>query len=291
MARATAGRALPRSDGRVNQVRIALVCPNDRLRMAAASAFDAAPPDWEVTLHRDPPSDADALVAVGCEIPDAIPFDPTQAALIVERVKERLATSGSKLVAVVGASGGCGATTLAIHLAAASKGACLVVAGSPAGIAHRLGLAPEMVSPTPAPVPGGFRVACAGEAELGAMTEGLAHRFASIVVDGGRAPISSVIDRSDACVLVLSPTVPSARIAAGVLDAFPDHPWAVVTNRLGPGGETGSAELQRILRRRITLQLPCSRALRDAEGEGRLVPSWVPWRRRVDRLARALELR
>lgn len=260
--------------------------------MAAARAFDAAPPEWDVTLHRDPPAEADALIAVGCEIPDAITFDPTRPALVVECVKERLAGSGRRLIAVVGASGGCGATSLAIHLAASASGAtCLVVPGSPVGVAHRLGLAPETLSSKPVPVPGGFKVACAAEPGVDAMAAELADRFASIVVDAGVEPLSSLVDRSDACVLVLSPTVPSARVAAGLLDAFPDHPWAVVTNRLGPGGETGSAELQRILRRHITLQLPCSRGLRDAEGEGRLVSPWSPWRGRVERLARALELR
>ena len=260
--------------------------------MVAARAFDAAPPEWDVTLHRDTPTEADAVIAVGCEIPSAISFDPAQPALVVDRVKERLAGSGRRLIAVVGASGGCGATSLAIHLAAsASSPTCLLAAGSPVGVAHRLGLDPGTLTSKPVPVPGGFKVACAAEREVGAMTAQLADRFVSIVVDGGREPLSSVVAGSDACVLVLSPTVPSACVAVGLLDAFPDHPWAVVTNRLGPGGETGSAELQRILRRRITLQLPCSRALRDAEGDGRLAPSWVPWRRRVARLARALELR
>ena len=275
----------------MNQVRIALVCPDDGLRMAAARAFDAAPPEWDVTLHRDVPDEADALVAVGCEVPTAIPFDPTRPTLVVDRVKERLATTDRRRVAVVGASGGCGATTLALHLAAsASKGPCLVFDGPGTGVAHRLGLDPQTVSSTPVPVPGGFKVACADGDELGSVTAASADRFASIVVDAGSAA-SSILDTSDACVLVLSPTVPSARAAADLLQAFPGRPWAVVTNRLGPGGETGSAELQRILGRRLTLQLPCSRGLRDAEGEGRLVPSWSPWRRRVERLARALQLR
>ena len=231
------------------------------------------------------------MVAIGCEVPNAVPFDPMRPNLVVERVKERLATTEHRRVTVVAASGGCGATTVALHLAAAaSSGACLVFGGPGTGVAHRLGLDPETVSSTPVPVPGGFKVACADKAELDTLTAALGDRFASVVVDAGSAA-SSILHTSDACVLVLSPTVPSARAAAGLLQAFPDRPWAVVTNRLGPGGETGSAELQRILGRRIALQLPCSRGLRDAEGEGRLVSSWSPWWRRVERLARALQLR
>ena len=260
--------------------------------MAAARAFDAAPVEWDVTLHRERPDEADVLVAVGCEVPGAVPFDVGRPALVVERVQEALATSEHRMIAVVGASGGCGASSVAIHLAAScSDTACLVVAGSSDGVADRLGVDPHLVTPSPIPVPGGFKLASTDVAEPGSVSSGLSDRFASIVVDGDRSSVLSLLGSSDASVLVLNPTLPSARAAARLLDAFPEHPWAVVTNRLGPGGETGSAELQRILGRRITLQLPCSRALRDAEGEGRLVSAWAPWRRGVERLARALELR
>ena len=274
----------------MSQLRVALVCPDDRSRMAAARAFDAAPPEWDVKLHRDRPAHADAVVAVGCDLPDAVLFDPAHPGRAIDGVKERLAAPDRRAVAVVGASGGCGATSLAIHLAASSAGACLVAAGPAERLAYRLGIAPDAISSAPIPVPGGFKVAHWVDGEPTELTKGLGDRYRSILVDGDRSALGSLVEHSDACVLVLSPTVPSARSAAALLNVFPESPWVVVTNRLGPGGETGSAELQRILGRRISLQLPCSRALRDAEGEGRLASPWTPWRRRVERLARALEL-
>jgi hypothetical protein len=67
-------------------------------------------------------------------------------------------------------------------------------------------------------------------------------------------------------------------------------PWAVVTNKLGPGGETTRAELQELLGGRpIAIELPCCPALRDAEDDARLLASdRHRWRRAVKRLAAAL---
>lgn len=269
----------------MSQVRVAIVCPDDSLRMVAAQAFDHAPPDWDVSLHREVPAASDAVVSVGCHLPDAIPFDPTRAQDVVEAVEQRLAKPRHRVITVVGASGGCGATSLALHLAAAATGdRCLLVARDPRPLAYRLGLEPALLGVDPIPVPGGFKVA-----EPGALAA-LAGRFDAVVIDAGRVDLCEPANSSDACVLVLNPTVPSARAAGEVLAAHSDRAWAVVTNRLGPGGETTTAQLQRILGCRLCMELPCSRGLRDAESEMRLLTGWSPWRQRVARLAGALGL-
>lgn len=268
------------------QVRVALVCPDDALRMVAAKAFDDAPPEWDVYLHRSVPERADVLVAVGCELPDSVAFDAADAAGVVDEVKRRLVTSRRRLITVVGASGGCGATSVALHLAAEALNTTCVVASSDQ-LSHRLGLDPAAVGGAPIPVPGGFKVVTATAPER---APDLLGDFENVIVDAGRAALQWPV-AGGGCVLVLGPTLPSSAAAAELLEGFPDRAWAVVTNRLGPGGETGSAELQRILGCRICLELPCSPALRDAEGECRLLPGWSLWRRRVRRLAHALELR
>ena len=94
----------------------------------------------------------------------------------------------------------------------------------------------------------------------------------------------------DAGVLVVPPTMPGVRRAAAVLERHDAVRWAVVLNRMGPGGETTRAELHRVLGRRTALELPCSPSLRDAEDDARLVTSsWTRYVRRVDRLLHALE--
>lgn len=231
-------------------------------------------------------------MSVGCVLDDAIAFDPSRPNLVVDEVTRRLSAEQDRTVVVVAASRGCGASSVALHLAAeASQATCLVGGGSQHDLAHRLGLEPETTRGDPVSVPGEFRLTAVDDSDLGEAVDRLADSFDAVIVDGGRSALASVAPRSPDCVLVLSPTVPSARSAARLLERFPDARWAIVTNRLGPGGETSTAELQRILGRRICLELPCSRGLRDSEGECRLVSAWSPWRRRVSRLARALELR
>lgn len=258
--------------------------------MLAARAFDDAPPEWDVTLYRSPPDEADVVVAVGCEVAGAIPFDPLRTSLVTTEIEGRLAPRGHRMVAVVGASGGCGSTSVALHLAAEASRLCLLASPDPTGLAYRLGLDTGAVGSV-VPVPGGFKAVAAEPDQLVGTVSRLADRFDSVVADAKDPMLSSLLHRCDAAVLVLNPTIPSARRAAELLDAWPDCPWAVVTNRLGPGGETTAGDLQSILGCRICLELPCSRGLRDAEGESRLLSPWLPWRRRVSRLARALELR
>jgi hypothetical protein len=143
------------------------------------------------------------------------------------------------------------------------------------------------------PVPGGFRVMLAPrvpvDVDTEALVSGARRTFDSVVVDASDQ-CGGTLRHCDAGVLVMAPSAPGARRARTVLDLAPDIPWAVVVNVTGPGGETMRAEMQDIIGRRISTELPCTPALRDAEGDGGLLEGgWSRWQRRVARLARALQ--
>ena len=90
-------------------------------------------------------------------------------------------------------------------------------------------------------------------------------------------------------ILVMTPSIVSAHRARDLLASAPDASWAVVVNRLGPGSEATTRMLEQVLGRRITLELPCTPALRDREDEGRLLMNkWSRWLSRIDRLAQAV---
>jgi hypothetical protein len=64
----------------------------------------------------------------------------------------------------------------------------------------------------------------------------------------------------------------------------------VVTNRLGPGGETTRPQIESVIGRKVGLELPCWPGLRDAEGERRIGSlRWSRWGLALGRLARALD--
>lgn len=275
----------------MTQIRVALVCPDDSLRMAAAQAFDSAPAEWDVSLHRTVPEATDVVVSVGCELPGALAFDLANPSDIVTDVQRRVTASDRRLITVVGASGGCGATTISLHLAAeAARRRSLLATRSPWVLSDRLGVEGHDEVATPVPVPGGFKAVGVVGTDPTSLLAGLIGDFERVVVDGDPAALAGIVAVSDACVMVIAPTLPSAHAASRLLESLPEARWAVVANRVGPGGETTRAELQRILGRRIGLELPCSRALRDAEGERRLTASWSLWWRRLHGLADALGL-
>ena len=275
-------------------LRVAIVCPQAELRMTAAKAFDSAPAEWELTLVSEPPAEADVVVAVGTAVPGAVVMDLADPAAVVEEI---VCASVAGVIAVVGASGGCGTTSLSLHLAAAlsrSKRVNLVDLQPDGGAALRLGLILDDVAddadPMLLPVAGGFRLAI--DRSGSHTTEGcLAAATAnadSVIVDAPAALLPS-IPSPRRVVLVMTPSVPSATRAARLMERYPALPWAPVTNRIGPGSETARIDIERVLGRRLALDLPCSPGLRDAEDDLRLLDSPLsPWLMRVRRLAAAL---
>lgn len=303
MARATLRCALLRCYRDVGSLEVAAVSRDPAIRSELARAFDAAPLSWNVTLHDTPPQNVDVVV-LGPELQgDGIVFDPEHPERVIEEISAR--TETSNLFVVTSTGGGTGLTTVALHLAAAAavgaRTCCLET--SPGGMALRLGLSdgvptwaevtePETdIESAAIPVPGGYRVLPA-PAGAGSEVHGITTRASAAfeVVVAEVPPDSPSIDDARASVLVMPPTIPGAARARAVLDARPGTRWAVVTNRLGPGGEATRAALEKILDRKIALELPTCPALRDAEDTGRLLTSPLyRWSRAIRRLWRALE--
>ena len=296
----------------MGSLRVAVVSRDERVRVAAARACDEAPATWEISLHETPPAQADVVVfGPDVERTGGVAFDPAAPERLVDDVARAALARRSKVVAVTGAGGGTGVTSVALHLARAMTSfgtTCFLDLDVRWGAADRLGLSgPELLSwiaaePGPeglrrasVPVAGGFRALLAPRGGAPEVPEDLVARaseaFERVVVDVPTGPlVEDAVTRAGAAVLVVSPTPPGARRAAEILAFLPEVRWAVVTNRVGPGGETTNLELRRILGCPITIALPCSPGLRDAEDDGRLVTSaWSRWRHAVDRLAALLE--
>lgn len=203
-------------------------------------------------------------------------------------------------IVVTGATGGCGATTIAFHLARAlarvSK-VCLLEASALAGAAERLGLTRARVLTwadgddfdlAALPVPGGFRAAFAPAEAVARVeiVERALRSFEVVVVDAPRAT-GAYPGLECARVAVVATTRPAAA-RVGSLLALPARRRAVVVNRIASRSEPGRATIEAILGRRAALELPPSRSLCDAEDRGALVDGRTRWARGVDALARAL---
>ncbi|MGH2827411.1 MAG: hypothetical protein ACRDKF_10620 [Actinomycetota bacterium] len=284
---------------------IAVVSDDPRIRLAAARAFDGAPPEWRVTLHSQAPSSADVVVLGPDAGGQGIPFDPGDPQRVIDEIESRQAARAGAVIAVTAPSGGLGVTSLALHLAAALAPRCSVgyvdLAG---GAGLRMGLEPgghrtwaeidddtDSVRLCALPMGGGFRALFApDEGGDSALVVKRARRaFDLVVVDATVEAAPEVLHDADAAVLVTAPTVPGAHRAAALLEAWPNLDWAPVTVRTGPGGETTCNQLAAILQRRVALELPCCAALRDAEDDGRLVSlRWTRYGRAVVRLSKAL---
>lgn len=281
------------------------------VRMAAARAFDDAPASWSVTLHDSAPTDADAIVfGPDVDAHDGIVFDPARPEHVIEQVRAAAAARERRVIVVTGASGGAGVTTVALHLAGhlSAPTTCLVEAGPRGGAAERLGLAGRDTKTwadagdsggslrlAAVPLAAGFRALLAPTSADGAIPAPLFERacaeFERLIVDVPAEVVGPEVTRpASAAVLVMPPTAPGAHRARALLDRWPELPWAIVSNRTGPGSEMTRSRLQRILGRAISLELPCCASLRDAEDEGRLVTApWSRWGRGLRRLCRTLE--
>ena len=289
---------------------VAVVSRDPHVRLAAASAFDDAPASWSVGLHESPPRDAHVVV-FGSDLRDEagerIVFDPRKD--IVEEVRRSVSEARARVFAIVGAGRGVGATSLALHLAAAAArdhSTCFVDLDLEWGAADRLGI-PEghrswadavdddSIRLAALPVTAGFRALLAPNEvpeDAPDVREVVARAGASfdrVLVDCA-SHWHDVIEGADVTVLVVSATPTGTKRAAKLIERHPTARWAVVLNRLGAGGETTRAELHRILGRRATIELPASPALRDAEDDGALLSSaWNRYVRAVTKLLRALE--
>src|SRR5687768_12235460 len=118
-------------DGVCAVLRIAAVSNDERMRLELARAFDAAPPSWSVTLHEEPPADADVVVCgPDRQVAGAIRFDPADPDELLGSIRAFTSTAHRRPIVVVRATGGCGATSVALHLAAISGGCAIEASGS-----------------------------------------------------------------------------------------------------------------------------------------------------------------
>ncbi|MGH2819445.1 MAG: AAA family ATPase [Actinomycetota bacterium] len=296
-------------------LRVAVVSRDPEVRLAAARAFDGAPASWRVELHRSVPAEADVLVFGPDCSGTGVVFDPAAPGRVLEEVAVAAGNVRSPLVAVTSPGGGAGATTLALHLAqayaASGAATCFVDLDVRWGASDRLGLpddartwaeldeAEDSLALCALPVAAGFRALLAprleGEdarpAAADAVLRRVCEHYERVVAD---APDGELLDtallHARAAVAIMTPALPAARRMRAFLSRYPEVTWAVVTNRIGPGGEARRARLEDALERRIAVELPCAAALRDAEDEARLLSaSWSRWQRAATRLARALE--
>ena len=288
----------------VEPLHVALVSRDASVRAQMAAAFDAAPASWKVTIH-DEPVPADAVV-YGPDVGAAsgIPFDSTHPESAFESIRA-MASTEAPVIPVTSTRGGTGATSVALHLAGAaaqSRRVCLIDLDLTWGIEWRLGFDEirrwrpgEDVMEASIPVTGGFRVVAPDLGTSDAIEDLVERAVSAFDVVVADAPEGMVLDavlaRSSVGVLVVQATIPGARRAAAFCARRQGIRWAVVANRLGGGGETTLEGLGRISGRRIALELPCTPSLRDAEDKGRLLPRrWSRWSRRIDSLARALQI-
>ena len=289
-------------------LRIAVVSNDPDVRLEAARAFDEAPASWSVCLHTSRPNDVDIVVLGPDAEGDGIPFDPADPKSVIEEIESRTGAREGAVIVVTQATGGVGATSLALHLAAALAPAVRVgfIELAP-GAALRLGLAPnehltwadldgssESIARCFLPVAPGFRALLAPEdgGDPGLVMKRSRPAFDLLVVDAPARSASTALCEADAGVLVMGPSVPQAHWARGFIGEWPDLDCAVVINRLGRGGETTRAQLADLVGRPISLELPCSPSLRDAEDDGRLLSlKWTRYGRAITRLADALVIR
>ncbi|MBW3594172.1 MAG: hypothetical protein KY391_01230 [Actinobacteria bacterium] len=282
--------------------RIAAVSRDDKIRLQLARAFDTAPASWIVKLHEDVPTDADVVVCGPDRYRDGyVLFDPTDPGKLIADIAARLATTAGRAIFVVGATGGCGASSVALHLAGISGG-CLIEASGD-DLRRRLAmpsakswgdvLEDEPIELSALPVAPGFRVLLAPPTatvdHVATVLERSLPVFDHAIVDVPKDGVAALAARGAIGVLVLAPTRPSAERARAIIDTHAAIRWAIVTNRLGPGSSLRRKDIEQLLQRKVAVELPCSAGLRDAEDDGSLLTSPLsPWLWQIKRLWRAL---
>ena len=276
-------------------------------RLAAARAFDSAPPSWTVSLHRDIPREADVLV-LGPDVEgEGLRFDVDTASGLVDAVSRVTARAGRVFV-ISGVGRGVGSTTVALHLAgelAREHDTCYVDLDTDFGAGDRLGLdddhltwkdigdSSESLLLATVPVAGGFRALLAepGAKPPPGLIPRLASAFDRVVVDCpcDRA-VEVALEHADAAAVVVPASGLGARRLDRVAARFESIPYALVANRMGPGSEATGAGLRRATGRSFAVELPCCGRLREAEDRGALFTSPLSrWKWSIARLAGVLE--
>ena len=300
-----------------SSLNVAVISRERDVRLAAARAFDRAPSSWTIRLHESPPDDADVVVFgsdLRTEARDALVFDPGTTEPIVDRIKREISVARARAYVVTGAGRGVGVTSAALHLAAASSqnhSTCFVDLNGAWNSARRIGLDSGHLTwgelqtqdatnesdtcSVALPVSGGFRAMLPpdsfDEPALERAIKSAESQFDRVIVDcADPESLPVALDRAHAGVLVVPFTIPAAHRAVEVLREHIDARWAIVLNRLGPGGEATRAELHRILEQPTALEFPCSPSLRDVEDDARLLTSrWSRYFRKISTLLAALE--
>ncbi len=275
----------------MDQPRIAVCVPDEDLHAAIALTFDAAPSTWRVAFFDFPPPDAD--VVVSAETGADVGLEPIDQ--LIDRIAQHLQRPRrGRLIAVTGATGGCGTTTIALHLTRLMTGAVYLesdplrrTAADRFGIDGPTRTWDEAEDLRAAALPiEGIRALLAPNG--GTLPEGFFDQcfleFPTVVVEP-LVPVSIT-----AGVLVIPATKVGLARATRLAPLLPDSPWAIVLNHTCPDGSIRHDDVQRSLGIAVTVELPYTAQLATAERDGRLIaPGWSRWMRRLSTLARSLE--
>lgn len=292
----------------MSRIHVAIVSRSPDTRAAAVAAFDGAPEHWEVTVHEEIVAADHTVCGPEDAIEGAVVFDPHRPADVLREIERRIPGTASRFFTVSGVGGGSGATTLALHLAAAFGRSCAYLdLDLEWGAAARFGLdrtaiktwadvgsSTDDVKRAALPVAPGFRALFAPRPgpdlpDPRFVLERCRAIFDPVVVDTGSGA-GRIGDDVSACIWVIPATSTGVAKARERIDSFPGQRAALVLSRTGAGGGITKARAADELGRPISLDLPGTPALRDAEDEQRLlVGPWTRYARRVAALARALE--
>ena len=271
----------------MDEARISIASCEGVSALDVARALDAAPPGWQISFD-DGASSCDVFVSCDPAVQAPVRFDPSCPGSLVPDIAAHLATRRvAAVTAVVGATGGAGTSTVALHLTrhlARGAAACVVESEVACGTAERLGLdtrpttwahSNDHVLEVAQPFPDGVRALFAPDpAEKGGLVAAIARArdaFDRVVVDAHADVLDlDVLSGDDAVVVVVPPTRTGCVRARSLLDRIGVR-CAVITNRLGPGSEMTRGALEKVLECPIALELPCCPALRDAEDRATLL--------------------
>lgn len=196
---------------------------------------------------------------------------------------------------VTAASGGAGATTLALHLALALRHRSPVVVDLAGGLAERLGFSSDCAhwgrALVPLGCPDGVRVLAAPQPFAFPRDPAglLAAVPAGLVVADAQAGLAIRLPEPAAVVVAVARSRPGAERARLLLERLGPQARPVTLRRPPFGGAT-RAGIERLLGRPLAADLPYCPAMAEAEEAGAAVARpWSRWWWAVCELARRLE--